>query len=148
MRDDQLTKRFCECIEATVKELIPVQQILQTYMGQDTRDIDIDGEVQDTDDPDVLDGPDTEETMEPEPFLESEHLPENEPMMGEEEQFQPTGLENEFKTVPGVQTLEPEPEPEPHPESTFGIPPQAVDEDEGVLFGDAPDHRVKKTAYN
>ncbi len=45
-RDDQLTKRFCTCIESTVKELIPVQQILQTYMCQDTRDIDIDGEVQ------------------------------------------------------------------------------------------------------
>src|SRR5210317_413079 len=47
-RDDQLTQRFCACIESTVKELIPVQQILQTYMSQETRDIDLDGEVQDT----------------------------------------------------------------------------------------------------
>ena len=145
MRDDQLTKRFCTSIESTVKELIPVQQILQTYMGQETRDIDIDGEVQDTEDPDVFDGP--EETPFPEP--EPESFPENEPMMDTEEQIQPTGLENEFKTVPGVQAPEPEPEPESElvPEMQ-SLPPQAVDEDEGVLFGDAPDHRVKKTAYN
>src|SRR6056300_724485 len=50
-RDDQLTQRLCVCIESTVKELIPVQQILQTYMSQETRDIDLDGEVQDTEDP-------------------------------------------------------------------------------------------------
>jgi hypothetical protein len=136
MRDDQLTKRFCTSIESTVKELIPVQQILQTYMSQDTRDIDIDGEVQDTEDPDVFDGP--EETPFPEP--EPESFPENEPMMDTEEQIQPTGLENEFKTVPGVQAPEPEPEPESElvPEMQ-SFPPQAVDED---------DHRVKKTAYN
>ena len=145
MRDDQLTKRFCTSIESTVKELIPVQQILQTYMGQETRDIDIDGEVQDTEDPDVFDGP--EETPFPEP--EPESFPENEPMMDTEEQIQPTGLENEFKTVPGVQAPEPEPELEselvPEMES---LPPQDTREDDGVLFGDAPDHRVKKTAYN
>jgi len=37
------------------------------------------------------------------------------------------------------------------PEPTFGAPPppQATEEeDDGVLFGDAPDQRVKKTAYN
>jgi len=141
-RDDQLTKRFCTCIESTVKELIPVQQILQTYMCQDTRDIDIDGEVQDTEDPDVFDGP--EETPFPEP--EPESLPENENMMGTEEQIQPTGLENEFKTVPGVEAPEsyPEPEPEPGMEPPMeSYPPQAVQEDDGVLFGDAPDHRIK-----
>jgi primosomal protein N'' len=149
VRDEQLTQRISTCIESTVKELIPVQQILQTYMSQETRDIDLDGEVQDTEDPDVFDGP--EETAEPMP--EPETLPENEPMMGAEEQIQPTGLENEFKTVPGVQDPAPEPEPEPEmvqePEPTFGVPPpQAIEEDDGVLFGDAPDHRVKKTAYN
>ena len=150
MRDEQLTQRFSACIETTVKELIPVQQILQTYMSQETRDIDLDGEVQDTEDPDVFDGPGAEEAPPPEP--EPEQLPENEPMMGAEEQIQPTGLENEFKTVPGVQAPEPELEQEPmgEPEPTFGgpPPPQAETEDDGVLFGDAPDHRVKKTAYN
>jgi hypothetical protein len=149
MRDDQLTQRLCVCIESTVKELIPVQQILQTYMSQETRDIDLDGEVQDTEDPDIFDGP--EEV--PEAMPEAEPLPENEPMMDGGEQVQPTGLENEFKTVPGVQAppVEYEQEPMGEPEPTFGAPPppQAVEGvDEGVLFGDAPDHRVKKTAYN
>jgi primosomal protein N'' len=148
MRDEQLTQRFSACIEYTVKELIPVQQILQTYMSQETRDIDLDGEVQDTEDPDVFDGPGTEETPFPEPEPEPEPLPENEPMMGAEEQVQPTGLENEFKTVPGVQAPEPEPEQEPESEPTFETPPPQAEEDDGVLFGDAPDHRVKKTAYN
>jgi primosomal protein N'' len=145
VRDDQLTQRMSTCIEATVKELIPIQQILQTYMSQETRDIDLDGEVQDTEDPDVFD--------EPEEMPEAEPLPENEPMMGGEEQVQPTGLENEFKTVPGVQAPEPVMEPEmgmePGLMSEVSAPPQATEEeDDGVLFGDAPDQRVKKTAYN
>ena len=145
VRDEQLTQRMSTCIEVTVKELIPIQQILQTYMSQETRDIDLDGEVQDTEDPDVFD--------EPEEMPEAEPLPENEPMMGGEEQVQPTGLENEFKTVPGVQAPEPVMEPEmgmePGLMSEVSAPPQATEEeDDGVLFGDAPDQRVKKTAYN
>lgn len=152
-RDDQLTQRFCACIESTVKELIPVQQILQTYMSQETRDIDLDGEVQDTEDPDVFDDPMEEPESELPPM--EEHLPENEPMMGsEEQQIQPTGLENEFKTVPGVQAppaelrQEPMEEPQPGMRMEGSPPPQAETEDDGVLFGDAPDYRVKKTAYN
>src|SRR5210317_2619844 len=68
IRDEKLTSRFCVCIENTVKELIPVQQILQTYMSQETRDISLDGEIQDGVDPDVLEGEDNpfpEEVMEP-----------------------------------------------------------------------------------
>ena len=138
VRDEQLTRRFSQCIEVTVKELIPVQEILQTYMSQDSRDIDLDGQVHDSEDPDVFDGP--EDFPEPEP--EPEPLPEDEPMMGaEEEPLQPTGLENEFKTVPGVQA--PEPEDEPMEQHVMQEP-----EDEGVFFGDAPEQRVKKTAYN
>jgi hypothetical protein len=141
-RDEDLTRRFSVCIEATVKELIPVQEILQTYMSQSTemRDIDLDGEIHDTEDPDVFDGS-TEDAF-PEP--EAEPLPEDEPMMGAEEPIQPTGLENEFKTVPGVQAPAPEP-------LTTAIPTEPMmepEDDEGVFFGDAPEQRVKKTAYN
>jgi len=53
------------------------------------------------------------------------------------------GLANEFKTVPGVHTQS-EREPEHEPE----FRPQAQEEDEGVLFGDAPEQRTKKLAYN
>ena len=133
-RDEKLTTRFTLCIENTVKELIPVQQILQTYMSQETRDISLDGEIQDGVDPDVA---------EDEPMME----PEPEPMM--EPDPEPTGLENEFKTVPGVQAPEPsfepehehEHEPEPEPQ------PQPGGEDD-VLFGDAPEQRTKNPRYN
>ena len=136
LRDDKLTARFTLCIESTVKELIPIQQILQTYMSQETRDISLDGEVVDGADPDVFDG-----EPEPEPYLEPEPEPEMEMEM--EMEPEPTGLENEFKTVPGVQAPEPDPEPEmeqPQPQA------QAVDDD--VFFGDAPEQRTKNPRYN
>jgi len=133
-RDESLTMRFCTAIETTVKELIPVQQILQTYMSQESRDIDLNGEVEDTIDPDVVD------EME-EPMCEPVDPQELTSPEGEEVY----GLANEFKTVPGVHT---QPEPEPEPESEPEFRPQAQEEDEGVLFGDAPEQRTKKLAYN
>jgi len=143
VRDDQLTKRFCTCIETTIKELIPVQQILQTYMSQESRDIDLDGEVQDTPDPEVYD----EQEPIPEPQSQPQLEPEPEPQPFQEDQeLQPTGLENEFKTVPGVQAPQPQPQPQAPIISTQI--PQGVQEDEGVFFGDAPDQRTKKATYN
>jgi len=146
-RDEILNKRFSACIEATVKELIPVQQILQTYMTQETKDIDLDGEVHDTVDPDVFES--GEGFPEPEPEPEMEPLPEDEPMEGaEEEPLQPTGLENEFKTVPGVQDPAPEPITTAIQSEPEAMPEPIEEDDEGVFFGDAPEQRVKKTAYN
>ena len=139
VRDEHLTRRFSLCIEASVKELIPVQEILQTYMSQtpDMRDIDLNGEVQDSEDPEVFDElPHAETEATPEP--ESEPQPEAD---FPTESLQPTGLENEFKTVPGVQ----DPAPEP---LTHAMPMDEPEEDDSVLFGDAPEQRVKKTAYN
>ena len=136
-RDENLTMRFSLSIENTVKELIPVQQILQTYMSQETRDISLDGEVEDTADPDVLDEH-MEETLgepepEPEPMMEPEPLDEMNGM-GDP---QPTGLENEFKTVHGVHAPEPVSEPiAAPPPSPYPQEPQPTDDD--VLFGDAP----------
>tara|TARA_R110000782_G_scaffold91503_2_gene174774 strand:+ start:128 stop:970 length:843 start_codon:yes stop_codon:yes gene_type:complete len=138
VRDEKLTVRFTLCIESTVKELIPIQQILQTYMSQETRDISLDGEIHDSADPDVFDG---EAEMEPEPEPE----PEPEMEMEMEMEPEPTGLENEFKTVPGVQAPEPDHEPEmeqPQPQ------PQAQAGDDDVFFGDAPEQRTKNPRYN
>ena len=138
VRDEKLTVRFTLCIESTVKELIPIQQILQTYMSQETRDISLDGEIHDSVDPDVFDG---EAEMEPEPEPE----PEPEMEMEMEMEPEPTGLENEFKTVPGVQAPEPDHEPEmeqPQPQ------PQAQAVDDDVFFGDAPEQRTKNPRYN
>lgn len=147
IRDEKLTSRICMCIESTVKELIPVQQILQTYMSQESRDIDLDGGIDDSPDPDVIDDFNTVEETEPEPLAEPE--PEPAPFPVEEptsdEMIQPTGLENEFKTVPGVQA------PEPYSQAGQGPGPGPVEqpqEDEGVLFDDAPDHRIKNPRYN
>ena len=138
-RDEKLTTRFCTGIENSVKELIPVQQILQTYMSQESRDIDLDGDVQDTEDPDVFDGegePEPEGVMEPSP----EELQEMQPV-GNPEMEEPGEFDNEFKTIPTVQTSEPPQEPPMEPQ------PQPQQEDD-VLFGDAPDYRTKKVGYN
>lgn len=61
-RDDALTKRFIACIEATVQKLIPVQEILKTYIARTKDDLEFGKEVEDTEDPDI-----SEETAEPEP---------------------------------------------------------------------------------
>jgi|TARA_B110000240_G_scaffold193896_1_gene240503 hypothetical protein len=145
-RDEELTKRIFMCIEATVKEFVPVKEILRTYMTQESRqiDVDVDGDVQDTEDPYVYDGSEEMPIPEPEPEPEPEYLPENEPMMDTEEQIQPNGLENEFKMVPGVKV--PSPEPMMEPEHVQN--PQETREDENVFFDDAPEQRVKKTTYN
>ena len=143
-RDENLTARISLCIENTVKELIPVQQILQTYMSQETRDISLDGDVQDTMDPDVVEGED-EPMGEPEPEPE----PMEEPMPMGEPEPEPTGLENEFKTVPGVQAPEPEPVEEPQMEEPRMEEPQPQPQpDDDVLFGDAPEQRTKNPRYN
>ena len=130
-RDEKLTSRFCACIENSIKELIPVQQILQTYMSQESRDIDLDGDVEDTEDPDIYEG-------EPEPEPMPEPMPEPEPEPMQEPEPEPE-MDPEFKSVPGVPVQEPEPEPEPEQE------PQQEDD---VLFGDAPEYPTKKVGYN
>src|SRR5210317_1447987 len=127
LRDEKLTARFTIAIESTVKELIPVQQILQTYMAQETRDISLDGEIQDGVDPDVFDG-----GAEPDPFPEPE--PEPEPEM--EPQPEPDHMSGP----------EPEPEMEPHPQAQAQAQPQAQPDDD-VLFGDAPEQRTKNPRY-
>jgi len=153
-RDENLRVRFSLCIENTVKELIPVQQILQTYMSQETRDISLDGDVQDSADPDVLDEQMEEMESQPMEGLEPEMEPEPLDEMGGDPQ--PTGLENEFKTVHGVQAPEaPDPVSEPiaQPmggEESFADPqPQPQQEpDDNVFFGDAPEQRTKNPRYN
>jgi len=54
-RDAKLTPRFTAAIEATIQELLPVQQILTTYMSQTGNQVDLNTEdpVEDTEDPDV-----------------------------------------------------------------------------------------------
>jgi len=137
-RNDKLYERFSACIENSIKELIPVQQILQTYMSQtqEGQDLDVgEAEVGDSEDPDILEEG-MEETSE-EPFEQSmereqeEPQPmEGEPQPMEEEPQQPqtSPLDNEFRTINTA-------------------PPVQEREDEEVLFPDASETRAKKVGY-
>src|SRR6056300_1194241 len=143
IRDEKLTSRFCVCIEESIKELIPVQQILQTYMSQESKDIDI-GDTEDAEDPDVFEGEPMEEEpqppMEPEAEAgagaeagteaETEAEAEVQEIAPVEELARPVGspLDNEFKTINNVQDPQPQ--------------------DEEVFLGDAPEQRTKKVGYN
>ena len=144
-RDEKLFQRFSVVIEASVRELIPVQQILQTYMSNESEDIDVGGEAEDTEDPEFVD-----EYQEPEPTAEPEMGPpegETEPMaegeaepvgeagppMGEPQQVETESspFDNEFKTI-----------------STTDQPPPEAEEEDDVLFPDASETRAKKVGYN
>ena len=135
-RNDKLYERFCICIETSVKELIPVQQILQTYMSQtqEGQDLDVgEAEVGDSEDPDLIDGYEEETSEEPfdaEPSMEPPMEPPMEQVM-EPEQTSP--FENEFRTIDTKQPQQPQ--------------PQQPEEDEGVLFPDASETRAKKVGY-
>ena len=55
-RDDRLARKFVACIEATVKEMIPIQDILKTYITQ-TETVEMNSEpMGDTEDPDIEEG--------------------------------------------------------------------------------------------
>ena len=143
-RDEKLFQRISVVIEASVRELIPVQQILQTYMNNESEDIDVGGEAEDAEDPEFVD-----EYQEPEPEMgppepmaegeaepmaegEAEPMAEAGPPMGEPQQMETESspFDNEFKTI-----------------STTGQPPEE-EEDDDVLFPDASETRAKKVGYN
>jgi hypothetical protein len=93
-RDDILTKRITVAIEATIKELIPVQQILKTYMSQDTSNIDVGGEPEEADVGEGEEEPEAPAEPEPEPApAEPEPAP-AEPAPAEPQQ------ESEIKSIP------------------------------------------------
>jgi len=151
IRNDKLYERFCTCIETSVKELIPVQQILQTYMSQtqEGQDLDVgEAEVGDSEDPDLIDGyeeetseepfdaePPMEQSMEPpmeqsmEPPMEQSMEPPVSEQMMDPEQQRASPFDNEFRTI-----------------ATKPQPPQQQEE-EGVLFPDASETRAKKVGY-
>ena len=138
-RNDKLYERFCVCIETSVKELIPVQQILQTYMSktQEGQDLDVgEAEVGDSEDPDLIDGYEEETSEEPFDAEPSMEAPMEAPMEQVMEPEQTSPFENEFRTI---DTKQPQPQPQPQP--------QHPEEDEGVLFPDASETRAKKVGY-
>lgn len=152
VRDKKLFDRFGVVIEATIKELLPIQHILQTYMGQMDENIDVE-------DSDPVDDEDLEQENE---MIEEE----GEEPQGEEPQGEV--LEDDYK--PPEQSIDPpasssmdsylEPqstEEKPTTESSVPfdhevggedvktIPTQ--DEPDESLFDDAPEQRTKKLRY-
>ena len=113
-RDEELRSRFGIAIERAVKSLIPIKEILETYMtapnGESADDLEKNIDLTDqgdTEDPDVIESEDDEE--------EDVEEEEDEDDIGEEG---PEGLENEMKTIP---TVEAPPEQAP-PSSEFTQP--------------------------
>lgn len=57
-KEAELSARFCPCIKATIKDLVPYQHILTTYIGQHDGEADVDmGQNDIPEDPDVEDEP-------------------------------------------------------------------------------------------
>jgi hypothetical protein len=152
-RNDKLYERFCVCIETSVKELIPVQQILQTYMSQtqEGQDLDLDqAEVGDSEDPDLIDGYEEETSEEPfdaeqsmeAPMEQSMEAPMEQSMEPSMEPEQTSPFENEFRTIDTKQ-----PQQQQQQQSQQLQQQQQPEDDEGVLFPDASETRAKKVGY-
>ena len=164
-RDEELRARFGIVIERAVKSLIPIKEILETYMtasnGESADDLEKNIDLTDqgdTEDPDVVESEDDDE--------EDVEEEEDEDDIGEEG---PAGLENEMKTIPTVEappeqtqapsefTQPPTPTPTPTPTQAqappvineFGTTPPPrpqtpVPEQQPTLFDGAPDARIRR----
>jgi len=120
-RDAKLSTRFSICIEASIKELLPIQQILENYMRQgESKEVDLgEGALADSEDPDIDEG------QEPEP----EPAPESEPAPAPESE--PT---SEAAPAPEPASTEPQVEGAPVQEEIKEIPIKGGAHDDGVLF--------------
>ena len=151
-RNDKLYERFCICIETTVKELIPVQQILQTYMSQtqEGQDLDLDeAEVGDSEDPDLIDGYEEETSEEPFDAEQSMEAPMEQSMEAPMEQSMGPPMEQSME-APMEQSMQPEQErtsPFDNEFKTINTKQHHPEEEDGVLFPDASETRAKKVGY-
>ena len=130
-REEKLFGRLGNCIENTIKEMVPVKEILSTYIAQDksatSQDLDVTSEIgeEDTEDPQIDDDPmELPEGAEPDPedvdpFTPTEDLP-KEDLPKEDPPKEDPPAEEETKDI------------------NLGGKPNTA-EDEGVLFPDAPD---------
>jgi len=121
-RDDKLTARIVSAIELTIKDLIPIQQILKTYMSQDTSNIDLNEEPEEAE---------VEDEAESEAGAEEETPEEVGPESGE------TAIETPAE---GPDVAAAQPESEEIKSVTVPAPPPEVSEN---LFDDAIDEEKK-----
>lgn len=116
-KDEVLTKRFIVVIMNTVQEMIPVQEILKTYISQ-VEQVDVDSiadEQEEVEDPEIEED-EYEQPEQPEPMNIEESAPIEQP---ETEQDEPVATAEE--------------EPKQIPITGKAVP------DEDVLFNDAPE---------
>ena len=124
-RDTELALRFSKCIEETVKEMVPVQEILKSCMSQVNPEENIDFENTLEDDTEVMEN-EFDEDPEPEdgPEQEPEDGSNPEPEPGTETQPQPNeGNSEEMKNISVGKKQEGQEE--------------EAEDDDGVLFKDA-----------
>jgi hypothetical protein len=140
-RDMELIKRFSKTIESTVKEMIPVQEILKSCISQEAQkeEIDITNELpEDNEDPDIDD--EEEEEGEGEEVQETGETPVEEPENNElVEGEMPTGEQStppmgETKNIDIIK--KPQNLPSNSAPTTTAQPASAQNEN---LFDDAPD---------
>lgn len=165
VRNDKLYERFTTCVETTVKELIPVQQILQTYMasnGEDMlnpQDADmVEDNIQEYDEENpgemgggfgAPEGVEGVEGMEGAEGMEGEGM---EHPMGEVEDGmeEPGGEYQEHMEQPMEEYQAPQqaaPNPFENEFRTVSTRPQQPQRSDGDLFADAADARSKKLRY-
>ena len=165
-RDDQLTKRYTTAIEDTIKDLLPVQQILSTYMQNDStsddREIDLGADIKDEDpeeEEEQADATATEENNANAP--ESSTTPGDAPPLSSPPPSEPVPqppstdapIFQEFKDIHGVppdddgecedEYDEPTQQEAPPPRAA----PAADPRPQSSFFDDAPEARVKKPNY-
>lgn len=156
-RNDKLYERFSICVETSVKELIPVQQILQTYMSADA------SEYVDGGEPELRDD-DVEEYDENQPHMGEELGEEMGEELGEElgeENMEGGGLEegatddrlggDEYQDDHSGEVLQGSHNPFQNEFKTIRANPEEhvhdQPEDSDELFSDAADSRSKKLGY-
>ena len=120
-RDDRLTRRFVACIEATVKEMLPVQEILKTYITQ-APEQEIDMDAPEPEDPEMA-----EEEVPPVPEEETPSPDTIQPAEGAEIPAPPPANLND--PVPPIAPIT--------PEDVKNIDVKGHAGDDDVLFPDA-----------
>lgn len=165
-RNDKLFERFSICVENAVKELIPVQQILQTYMSQsqEGQDLDLgDAEIADSEDPELIEDGGEEVTQDPfNPELNEEPSMSEEPSMGGEPSMSEEPSMGGEPSMVGEPSMGEEPYARGEPTNSFmnnefktiNTTPQAREsmasehgESDDVFFPDAAESRQKNIMY-
>jgi hypothetical protein len=165
-RNDKLFERFSICVENAVKELIPVQQILQTYMSQsqEGQDLDLgDAEIADSEDPELIEDGGEEVTQDPfNPELNEEPSMSEEPSMGGEPSMSEEPSMGGEPSMVGEPSMGEEPYVRGEPTNSFmnnefktiNTTPQAREsmasehgESDDVFFPDAAESRQKNIMY-